>query len=118
MQRQGNHMPPYIIFIALALIFVLLKAVLDHRLSPSEAAGDRHQLDELAFNRGCSVYDLFVAAGIDWKFSRVKIDQDFERFAHEYAVPTYVRMYLRQQGMGNEHTYHKLLFPGGRPPYL
>jgi len=111
-------MPQHIIFIALALGFTVLKVVLEKRLAPLEATGAAEHLDELAFSRGCSVYDLFVAAGKDWKFSRSKIEQDFGRFAHEHEVPQYVSDYLRKQDMGKDHAYHKLLFSGGRPPYL
>lgn len=107
-----------ILFIALALLFAALKVILDWRLAPLDAGGDEHRLDELAFAKKCSVYDIFQQAGEAWRFSDAKIDADFTRYVHTYFIPPYVRDYLRRHADAGAGTYHKLIFSGGRPPYL
>ena len=80
-----------ILFIVIALVFVLGKVVLEKRLAPMDAAGDERVLADHAFNLGCSVYDLFAAAGERWNFSRAKIDSDFKQYARDDTIPGYVR---------------------------
>jgi hypothetical protein len=107
-----------IIFIALALVFALGKILLEKRWAPLDAAGDERRLGELAFNKGCSVYDLFAKAGEAWHFSKAKIDADFKDYVHSDRIPPYVHDYLQQNGLAAHRTYQELLYAGGRPPYL
>ena len=107
-----------LIFIAIALVFALLKVILEKRLAPLDAGGDERQLGDLAYDRGCSVYDLFKEAGAKWNFSRDKIDTDFRQYLHFEHIPTYVHDYLKEHGKASHHTYQKVIFSGGRPPYL
>jgi hypothetical protein len=106
------------LFIAIALVFALGKILLEKRLAPLDAAGDQRRLDDLAFTKGCSVYELFKAAGSVWNFSTSKIEADFRQYIHHDHVPPYVHDYLRKDLSAGNQTYHKLLFSGGRPPYL
>ena len=105
-------------FIAIGLIFALLKIWLEKRLAPLDAVGDEHRLSDLAYDRGCSVYDLFKEAGEKWNFSNTKIDSDFKQYVHQNFIPPYMHDYLKQSAPTGDRTYQKVLFSGGRPPYL
>lgn len=107
-----------LIFIGIAALFALLKIVLEKRLAPLDAAGDEHRLSDLAYDRGCSVYDLFKEAGKMWNFSNSKIENDFKQYALDNHIPEYLHDYLKKSLPPDSRTYQKLLFSGGRPPYL
>lgn len=107
-----------LIFIGLALVFALGKVVLEKRLAYLDAVGDERRLCELAFSMGCSVYDLFTKAGEEWNFSKTKIDADFKTFVTEERIPSYLKDFLLKNTHPGDHTYQKILFSGGRPPYL
>jgi hypothetical protein len=107
-----------LVFIGIALVFALLKIILEKRLAPLDAVGDEHRLSDLAYDKGCSVYDLFKEAGEKWNFSKAKIDADFSQYVHHNFIPTYLHDYLKQCVPTGNHTYQKVLFSGGRPPYL
>jgi hypothetical protein len=107
-----------LIFIGIALVFALLKVYLEKRLAPLDAVGVERQLGDLAFSRGCSVFQLFTEAGSVWNFSQAKIESDFKQYVNRNDVPPYLQDYLQKQVQAGDHTYQKLLYPGGRPPYL
>jgi len=107
-----------VVFIAIALVFALLKVVLEKRLAPLDAIGEERQLGDLAYDRGCSVYDLFKEAGAKWKFSKTKIDWDFKQYLQHEHIPAYLQDYMREYIKTSSHTYQHVLFSGGRPPYL
>jgi len=107
-----------LVFIGIGLIFALLKIWLEKRLAPLDAAGDEHRLSDLAYDKGCSVYDLFKDAGEKWNFSKAKINADFTEYVRHNVIPTYLHNYLKQCAPTSSHTYQKVLFSGGRPPYL
>lgn len=104
--------------IGLALIFILGKIILEKRLAHLDALGDLRDLGELAFARGCSVYDLFAQAGAVWRFPKTKIDADFKNYTQTDQVPPYLQDYLRHAGQSSEKPYQEMLYAGGRPPYL
>lgn len=107
-----------LIFIGIALVFALLKVYLEKRLAPLDAVGDERQLGDLAFSKGCSVHQLFKEAGSEWNFSQAKIEADFKQYVHQSHVPPYLHDYLQKNLHADNQTYQKLLYPGGRPPYL
>jgi len=107
-----------LIFIVIALAFALLKVYLEKRLAPLDAVGEERQLGELAFARGCSVYQLFQEAGAVWNFSQAKVEADFKQYVSQSRVPPYLHDYLLKNLQAGDQTYQKLLYPGGRPPYL
>lgn len=107
-----------LIFIILGLGYALGKVVLEKRLASDENEKNGPQLENLAFARSCSVYDIFQAAGVKWNFSQFKLEQDFRGYLNEGFVPSYVDEYCRQDHFANDRTYQKILFSGGRPPYL
>ena len=107
-----------IIFILLGLGYVVGKVLLEKRLAPLEVLQGDHHIANLAYMRGCSVYDIFKAAGVKWSFSAFKVDHDFKGYLQDGFVPQYVRDYTHQEIANPDQTYQKILFSGGRPPYL
>ena len=107
-----------LLFIGIALLFAALKVYLEKRLAPLDAIGQERQLGDLAFSRGCSVYHLFEEAGSVWNFSQAKIEADFKQYVHQNDVPPYLNDFLQKNLQSGDQTYQKLLYPGGRPPYL
>ena len=52
-----------LMYIGIALIFAALKIILEKRLAPLDAQGDENRLSDLAYDKGCSEFDLFKEAG-------------------------------------------------------
>ena len=106
-------------FSVMAAIYAVLKIVLEKRLAPLEAAGEDRDLADVAFARGCSVFALFQRAGEKWNFSKFKVENDFKDYVNSGQIPGYLRQYVRQQSAKvRDRTYSKLIYSGGRPPYL
>jgi len=102
----------------LALVYAVLKIVLEKRLAPLDDVGDERDIAELAFECGCSVYDLFRSAGDQWRFSERKINADFQAYLQTNRMPSYVSAFVRNHRPNAPRTYQRLLYTGGRPPYL
>ena len=107
-----------IIFIAIAIIYAVLKIYLEKRFARQDAVSEERRLADLAFACGCSEFELFELSGANWNISRQKIAQDFKGYVKSGYVPPYVRDTLRQHPSRGDQTYQKLIFSGGRPPYL
>ena len=107
-----------ILFIVIGLIYVGLKIYLEKRLAPLDAVGEERELSDLAFANGNSVYEVFKAAGATWSLPVEKSEDDFKKYLQLGAIPHYVRDHLRRQLKPGDRTYQKLIFSGGRPPYL
>ena len=107
-----------ILFIVIGLIYVILKIFLEKRLAPLDAVGEERELSDLAFTNGNSVYEVFKTAGSTWNLSAEKSEDDFKNYLQGGEIPHYVRDYLRRQLKPGDRTYQKLIFSGGRPPYL
>jgi hypothetical protein len=105
-------------FVILTIVFAWGKIVLEKRLAPIDAGDVDNHLSDAAFTIGCSVYDLFANAGAEWHFSQNKIDQDFKKYLRYNQTPHYVSAYLRRLGFTSQASYQRLLYSGGRPPYL
>ena len=112
-------MTSMLIFISLAVLYGGLKIILERRLAPLDVLGTDGDLKDVAFANGCSVYDLFERANQDWHFSQNKIENDFKNYLNGGDIPGYVRLYIKLQPKNKfDRTYNKLIFSGGRPPYL
>ena len=108
-----------LIFICLAALYGGLKILLERRLAPLDSLGAEWDLADVAFASGCSVYDLFQRAGRHWRFSQAKIESDFKAYLNGVDIPGYVRKYIEAQPIHTrDRTYSKLIYAGGRPPYL
>ena len=93
-----------VIIFGLALAYGLLKILLEKRLAPLDDVGDGRHLADLAFACGCSVFDLFRSAG--------------DRYLRTDQVPPYVSEFLHRHPLSRNRTYQRLVYSGGRPPYL
>ena len=112
-------MTSMIICISLAVLYGALKVLLERHLAPLDAVGDDGDVVDVAFANGCSVYEVFQQAGDMWHFSRSKIERDFKGYLTTGEIPGYVRLFVKEQPTATRNrTYSKLLFSGGRPPYL
>ncbi|MFO7714852.1 hypothetical protein [Desulfosarcina sp.] len=108
-----------IIFICLAVLYSALKIILEKRLAPLDAVGEDGDLSDVAFSSGLSVYTLFQKAGTLWQFSHARIDNDFKTYLYTGHIPGYVRLFVKQQpAKTRDRTLSKLIYSGGRPPYL
>ena len=108
-----------VVFTCLAVLYAALKIILERYLAPLDTVGDNQDLSDVAFSIGCSVFTLFKRAGDEWHFSNAKIDHDFKSYLNTGDIPGYVRMFVKQQpAQKRDRTYNKLIFSGGRPPYL
>ena len=107
-----------LVLFGLALAYALLKVYLEKRWSPLDDVGDDRHLADLAFACGCSVFEVFRAAGVPWKFSNQKSSNDFRHYLQTGHVPPYVSQYVRRHPFHQNRTYQRLIFNGGRPPYL
>jgi hypothetical protein len=108
-----------VVFICLAVCYGALKIILERYLAPLDTAGDNQDLSDVAFSTGCSVFRLFQRAGDEWHFSNAKVGSDFKTYLNTGDIPGYVRMFIKQQPIQKrDRTYNKLIFSGGRPPYL
>jgi hypothetical protein len=106
-------------FIGLAGLYGVLKIILERRLAPLDVANEEADLADVAFSSGCSVYALFHQAGVVWPFSTDRIQSDFKNYLHTGDIPGYVRQFVKTQPTQvRDRTYSKLIFSGGRPPYL
>lgn len=112
-------MTAMIVFIFLAVVYAALKVVLERRLAHLDVVGEDGDLADVAFSSGCSVYTLFQRAGDVWQFSRAKVENDFKRYLNTGDIPGYVRLFIKDQPLAKrDRTYSKLIYSGGRPPYL
>ena len=107
-----------VLFVIIGLTYVVLKIYLEKRLAPIDAVGEERELSDLAFSSGNSVYEVFKTAGSIWNLPDEKCEDDFKNYLLRGVVPHYVRDYLRRQLKSDDRIYQKLIFSGGRPPYL
>jgi len=108
-----------IIFIFLAVLYGALKIILERRLAPLDVVGEDRDLSDVAFSSGCSVYSLFQQAGDVWPFPKDRIKNDFKIYLNTGDIPGYVRQFVKSQStLAKDRTYSKLIYSGGRPPYL
>ena len=112
-------MTSMVIFISLAVLYGALKIILERRLAPLDVVGEEGDLSDAAFSNGCSVHALFQQAGDVWPFSKGRIENDFKIYLNTGEIPGYVRQFVKSQpALTRDRTYSKLIFSGGRPPYL
>ncbi len=112
-------MTTMITFVCLAALYGALKIFLERRLAPLDVVGEDGDLSDVAFSTGCSVHALFQQAGDVWPFSKNRIENDFKTYLNTGEIPGYVRQFIKSQPVHvRDRTYSKLIYSGGRPPYL
>jgi hypothetical protein len=88
--------------VMLVMLYFAALAYFDNRHSKQAFITNDEYLSSLAIIRQCSVYDLFVCSGVDWKFSNSKIDSDFKAYLKTGHIPHYVVNYVKQNIRSDE----------------
>ena len=104
-----------LLLMGVALAYVLLMLHIDRCRTQRHRPCDHEALNVLAFQRECSVFQLFIKAGADWMFSRAKIETDFDNYIREGEIPPYVRAYVRENSTSHR-SYQDRLFTGNALP--
>jgi len=92
-----------------------LRLHFEQRHAPLHDADDATWLCLVAFEREGSVFDLFVAAGKTWSFSRAKVECDFNDYLKQGVIPHYVNAYVRRHRT-KRPSYQSTLFIGSDLP--
>jgi hypothetical protein len=85
-----------IFFITLVMAYFAALSFLENQHSKKAFISNDEFLDSLAIMRKCSVYDLFVRSGGEWRFSASKIEADFKSYLGTGHIPHYVVNYVKQ----------------------
>jgi hypothetical protein len=85
-----------IIFVMLVMAYFAALAFLENQHSKKAFISNDEFLASLAIVRKCSVYDLFVCSGMEWRFSNSKIEGDFKCYLNTGHIPHYVVNYVKQ----------------------
>lgn len=88
--------PRTVLLVLLTIACVVLRSYLDSQRAEKAWISNDEFLSSLARVRQCSVYDLFVHSGREWKFSRSKAEIDFEAYIRSGHIPPYVVRYVKQ----------------------
>jgi hypothetical protein len=91
-----------ILFIMLAMLYFAALSYFNNRYSKQAFITNDEYLSSLAIIRQCSVYDLFVRSGVDWRFSSSKIESDFKNYLECGHIPHYVVNYVKQNIRSDE----------------
>jgi hypothetical protein len=83
-------------FVMLVMLYFAALSYLNNRHSERAFITNDEYLNSLAIIRRCSVYDLFMFSGVDWRFSNSKIDSDFNDYLKTGHIPHYVVNYVKQ----------------------
>jgi len=87
---------PDIVFPVAALLVLPALFVFSYFFDKKEyGKSDEERLYEVAkFNR-CSEFHVFTVAGGNWNIPDQRIEQDFDRYLSNGAIPYYVRAFIR-----------------------
>jgi hypothetical protein len=85
-----------IIFVMLVMAYFATLSYLENQHSKKAFISNDEFLASLAIVRHCSVYDLFVCSGGEWRFSNSKIESDFRSYLKTGHIPHYVVNYVKQ----------------------
>jgi hypothetical protein len=85
-----------IAFVMLVMFYFAALSFLNNMHSKRAFISNDEYLNSLAIIRQCSVYELFMRSGMDWRFSNSKIDSDFKAYLKTGHIPHYVVNYVKQ----------------------
>jgi len=85
-----------ILFVMLVMAYFAALSFLENQHSKSAFISNDEFINSLAIVRKCSVYDLFVFSGMEWRFSNFKIESDFKSYLKTGHIPHYVINYVKQ----------------------
>jgi hypothetical protein len=90
-----------IIFVMLVMAYFATLSFLENQHSKKAYISNDEFLASLAIVRQCSVYDLFICSGLEWRFSTSKIETDFSYYLKTGHIPHYVVRYVKKN-IGSE----------------
>jgi hypothetical protein len=85
-----------IFFVTLVMAYFAALAFIENQHAKRAFISNDEFLDSLAKVRKCSVYDLFISSGGEWRFSNGKIETDFNSYLKTGHIPHYVISYVKQ----------------------
>jgi hypothetical protein len=85
-----------IFFVTLVMAYFAALSFIENQHAKTAFISNDEFLDSLAQVRKCSVYDLFVTSGGEWRFSNYKIETDFSSYLKTGDIPHYVISYVKQ----------------------
>jgi hypothetical protein len=85
-----------IFFVMLVMAYFAALSFLENQHSKKAFISNDEFLASLAIVRKCSVYDLFVRSGGEWRFSTSKIETDFKAYIETGHIPHYVVDYVKK----------------------
>lgn len=85
-----------IFFVMLVMAYFAALSYLENQHSKKAFITNDEFLASLAIVRKCSVYELFVRSGEEWRFSASKIENDFKSYVKTGHIPHYVINYVKQ----------------------
>jgi hypothetical protein len=80
----------------LVMAYFAALSYLENQHSKKAFISNDEFLASLAIVRKCSVYDLFVRSGEEWRFSTSKIETDFKTYIRAGNIPHYVVNYVKK----------------------
>ena len=84
-----------IFFVMLVMAYFAMLSFLENQHSKKAYISNDEFLASLAIVRHCSVYDLFIHSGGEWRFSSSKIEGDFRSYLKTGHIPHYVTNYVK-----------------------
>jgi len=90
--------------VILVMLYFAALSYFDNKHIKKAFISNDEYLSSLAIIRQCSVYDLFICSGEDWRFSSTKIGNDFEAYLKTGYIPHYVVNYVKQNTRPEEVT--------------
>jgi hypothetical protein len=85
-----------IFFVTLVMAYFAALSFLENQHAKKAFISNDEFLASLAIVRKCSVYDLFVRSGGEWRFSTSKVENDFKSYVKTGHIPHYVVNYVKQ----------------------
>jgi hypothetical protein len=85
-----------ILFVMLIMAYFAALSYFENQYVKKAFISNDEYLATLAMVRRCSVYDLFMCSGVEWRFSNSKIEADFKAYLKTGHIPPYVVKYAKQ----------------------
>ena len=105
-----------LIFVLLAVVYVLGKKYIEKKEMNLRPETDEEVLARLAGIRKCSELDIFRLAGIEWRVSGNRVEDDFKQYLTGGLLPHYVRDYVRKHRPHDGDGPSSTTSPGGGLP--
>jgi hypothetical protein len=80
----------------LVIIYNIVLIIINRYETGRESLSDIDLLYNIARNKSCSEYDIFVMAAEVWRFSKYKIENDFREYLRSQHIPYYVKDFVRK----------------------